>query len=641
MVGLLASLLLAGCGLASPTSAPTVPPLAQPSPTAPVPAASPLAQPSPSAPAPTPEPATPLPEGAAVYLGVNDVLDLAFAPDGTLWTATGGGVAHWDLSTDTYVQYTAADGLASNYVTGVAVAPAPQGGTSGSLWFSTGAGVSRFDGETWTTYTVADGLAAGTPQAIAVTPEGEVWVGTTDGVSRYRDNTWTSYLPGLRAWQVAVAPGGNLWFTNHGAGVNRYSPADDTWTAYTDVGDLPLQGATVLAVGPDGEVFVYENWQGVFRFDGSQWQKVQDHVALVCAIDVAPDGTPWIGTCGSMHSTFGNLFHGQGNGWTEVEGWHEMGRPAIHAIAFGPGGALAVATELGLAVRQDGAWRTLRGGPARNRVTAVAVTPDGAAWFGFGDDQFSPAGGGLSRFDGQTWQYALGDENVRVLSVAPDGALWAGAGCSVRRFDGHAWQVVAECGDLGVGNVLGFAFGPGGEVWVATGTSLARYDGQTWQDMEKMVHSIAMTPGGTLWASGWEGAQDSYFVARFDGSTWTKTLDSSLNSLVATPDGVVWGIDGERGLVRFDGEAGAQVLGADGQPVYGSLTVAPDGALWVKGQGGLTRFDGSASLTTGGQGWAVYPAVEGVQAMAVTPDGMVWLGASGGVVRFDSGKVHP
>jgi ligand-binding sensor domain-containing protein len=591
-----------------------------------------------------PKPTAPLPESAILYLGVNEVQDLAFALDGSLWAATTGGAAHWDLADDSYVQYTAADGLASNYVTGVAVAP------DGCLWFSTGSGVSHFSGSTWTTYTAADGLAAGTPLAVAVTPGGEVWVGATEGVSRFDGRAWTSYLPGTRAHQVAVAPDGAVWFANHGAGVNRYSPADDTWTAYTQAGDLPLRGVTALTVGPDGDVWAYENWEGVYRFDasaslstgGSEWHKVQDQVALVCALAVSSEGVPWIGTCGSMHSRFGNLIHAQDDGWTEVEGWHELGQPAIQALAFGSEETLAVGTEKGIAVRQNGAWRTLCGGPTRNKVTAVAVTPDGAAWFGFGDDQFSAAGGGVSRFADGEWQYFLGDANVRVLAVAPDGALWAGTGCGVQRYSGETWQTMAECDDLGVGNVLDFAFGPSGEVWVATGMSLACYNasaslstgGESWQVFEKLVNSIAVTPDGALWASGWEGAQDSYFVARFDGETWTKMLDSNLGSLVATPDGAGWGVDSERGLVRFTGETWEPVLGADGQPVYGSLAAAPDGALWVSGPGGLARFDGSASLTTGGQGWADHPVVEGVQAVAVAPDGTVWLGASNGVVRF-------
>ena len=46
-------------------------------------------------------------------------------------------------------------------------------------------GVSRFDGETWTTYTIKDGLAYDDVWSIAVGPDGALWFGTEGGgVSR-------------------------------------------------------------------------------------------------------------------------------------------------------------------------------------------------------------------------------------------------------------------------------------------------------------------------------------------------------------------------------------------------------------------------------------------------------------------------
>ncbi len=341
LLSLLAGLLLVGCDAAAPSASPTAPPV----PSA-VRGTTPLPQPSPSAPPSS---------GTIRYLGVNDVLDLAFAPapqggtGGSLWAATTGGAARWDLATDTYVQYTAADGLASNYVTGVAVAP------GGSLWFSTGSGVNHFDGSTWMTYTAADGLAAGTPQAVAVTPQGVVWVGTTDGVSRYTptDGTWTSCLPGVRAWDVDVAPSGDIWFANHGAGVYRYTPADDAWTNYTEAGSQPLQGVTSLAVGPPppggtgGAVYAYENWAGVYRFDGEAWAPVP-----------GPDGQP-------VHGAL----------------------TVAPAPPGGTGGALWVAGQESLA-RFDGSALLTTGGqgwtvyPAVEGAQALAVTPDNSLWLG-------------------------------------------------------------------------------------------------------------------------------------------------------------------------------------------------------------------------------------------------------------------
>jgi len=64
-------------------------------------------------------------------------------------------------------------------VRAVAVAP------DGTLWFGTSAGVSRFDGATWTTYTTRDGLAANRVSSVTVGPDGTLWFGTAAGVSRF------------------------------------------------------------------------------------------------------------------------------------------------------------------------------------------------------------------------------------------------------------------------------------------------------------------------------------------------------------------------------------------------------------------------------------------------------------------------
>jgi ligand-binding sensor domain-containing protein len=161
---------------------------------------------------------TPASPSRYLYLGINDVQGVAFAPDGALWAATTGGTVRWDLASESYIQYTQADGLTSNYVTDVAVAP------DGTLWVSALGGVNHLTSEGWTGYTEADGLISDEAQAIAVTSEGTVWVGTTKGVSRFDGKSWKSYLAGVRAWDLAVAPDGDTWFANDAAGLSRYSP---------------------------------------------------------------------------------------------------------------------------------------------------------------------------------------------------------------------------------------------------------------------------------------------------------------------------------------------------------------------------------------------------------------------------------
>ena len=65
----------------------------------------------------------------------------------------------------------------------------------GNLWFGTsGGGVSRYDGKTFTNYTSAQGLANNTVWSIVEDQRGNLWFGTDGGgVSRYDGKTFTNY----------------------------------------------------------------------------------------------------------------------------------------------------------------------------------------------------------------------------------------------------------------------------------------------------------------------------------------------------------------------------------------------------------------------------------------------------------------
>jgi ligand-binding sensor domain-containing protein len=572
--------------------------------------------------------ATPAAPGWTTYVSINEVRDVAFAPSGSLWAATGGGLVEWDPGTETYTRYPI---MARSF----AVAP------DGTLWLATEDGLCHFDGTSCKTYSAADGLLNRNVLAVEVGPDGVLWVGTEGGVSRFDGRAWKSYPAPVPTLDLAVAANDEVWAATAG-GVGRYLRAEDTWITYTAEHGLPTSShSSIIAIGPDGDVLVYVLWEGIYRSDGAGWQAVEVMPGgRVSDLAFADDGTPWAAAVGGMHYPGGSLAYHDGNGWVEVTSKH--GLHSISTIATGPRGMVAAGTNLGLGIYQDGEWRLLRDGPAYNSITTVAVTPDGVAWFGFGDHSVATPGGGLSRFDGQEWQYALDDAEVSVLGVAPDGSLWAGVGCEVLRFDGIAWQTVSRCGgDFPPGNTLDIAFTPDGAAWVANGFGLARFDGKSWTVYERLVNSLDVAPDGTLWVHGWEGTQGSQYVARVDGEQWTnlRPADSFPGGFwvgAVTPDGLVWGIVQGNRLASFDGRSWTD---EDSWAFYDAggplplvdpynLTAGPDGALWVIAAGQVARFDPQRTLD---EAWAAYPSgsalVESrVSAVAFAPDGAIWIG---------------
>ncbi len=107
----------------------------------------------------------------------NYVFSLIAAPDGTVWAGTwGGGVARFDGKT--WSNFTVEDGLSGNMVFAMAR------DSNGVFWFGTDKGVTRYDGKTWRRFGRAEGLPDSIVYAVTVAPGGDIWVGTRRGVSR-------------------------------------------------------------------------------------------------------------------------------------------------------------------------------------------------------------------------------------------------------------------------------------------------------------------------------------------------------------------------------------------------------------------------------------------------------------------------
>jgi hypothetical protein len=146
--------------------------------------------------------------------------------------------------------------------------------------------------------------------------------------------------------------------------------------------------------------------------------------------------------------------------------------------------------------------------PVPPAVTTLAVTPDGAVWYGYGR-LASPTdgGGGVKRFvDGETTSFGLADglphEHVQLLEVAPDGALWAAAERHLARFGGQTWDTIDCVGEYARNIILDLAFAADGSVWAASPFALVRFDGQSCTTYDRLIRAVAVASDGTLWASG-------------------------------------------------------------------------------------------------------------------------------------------
>ncbi len=188
--------------------------------------------------------------------------------------------------------------------------------TSGNVWVATNAGLSRFDGQQWTTFTEADGLADDEIISVAVDGQGQVWAGSLNGLTRFDGQRWTRYrLEERGRRRVAVAPNGNVWcLGGEGYLLARYD--GQAWRTYA-AADMGIEGrgditeVTALAVDGSGTLWAgflfYEvTSQGQLRgpvghtlltFDGAQWTSYQLDAGMIF-----PDsqGRVWTNCAGGL-----------------------------------------------------------------------------------------------------------------------------------------------------------------------------------------------------------------------------------------------------------------------------------------------------------------------------------------------------
>jgi signal transduction histidine kinase/ligand-binding sensor domain-containing protein len=106
-------------------------------------------------------------------------------PAGSLWLASwGGGLIHFDPSSNKTRCYDRRDGLVDNVVLALTEDKA------GNLWMSTPRGLSRFDPvqEQFETFTTADGLPHNdfAQAAVLQRPDGSLWFGNTKGIIHFQ-----------------------------------------------------------------------------------------------------------------------------------------------------------------------------------------------------------------------------------------------------------------------------------------------------------------------------------------------------------------------------------------------------------------------------------------------------------------------
>jgi hypothetical protein len=296
-------------------------------------------------------------------------------------------------------------------------------------------------------------------------PEGSVWVFRSEGLYRIGDERtyeWPSDEPYQRFGDYEVTPDGAVHLVNlnepagepktvatfdgeswnvlrlAGPRVGSSSFDDDgsLWGMWSDNGGSVVgrldgkqwirhpvptlakqryehQGGSGPYIDGVGGLWVLDGWKGLsdrpdrdtlHRFDGSDWERYEVPAGSFRRIEVAPDGTVWLGVT------------------RQEETGPDRGDASEVLARFD--GSTWSEHDVSVVVPAEG--RHFGGGLGGYGLLAVA--PDGEAWAQVIDDRFSGTPcHGVANFDGSIRTTYLNNHCVYALDVASDGSVWVNA----------------------------------------------------------------------------------------------------------------------------------------------------------------------------------------------------------------------
>ncbi len=313
------------------------------------------------------------------------------------------------------------------------------------LWIGTTNGLLKYDlrKETQKVYTTKDGLLSNMIHTITVSPKGEPWIGTYGGgLSHFDGKRWTAYTP--------YGVGSSLTYSNN-------------WTNYKrgrGLGDLWVYG---IHFDPKGTMWV-ATWKGVSRFDGSGFLTFTTDDGLidkwVYTLSQDKKGVFWFGTEGGVTRYDGKTWKSYTNKDGVGAKINSVKPPETQSLPYTP------------RHHERGGGKPLDYNP--NYISASVVDDKNTLWIG-------TLGGGLSRFDGQSWKSfttkeGLSGNLIHAITIDAQGTLWIGTDGGVSRFDGKQFLNLTD--KDGIGAVFSIAIDRRGNKWFGTFGGVSQYRGK-------------------------------------------------------------------------------------------------------------------------------------------------------------------
>lgn len=287
-------------------------------------------------------------------LASDNVSSVAIDANDNLWFGTQNGVSYYDRSNWTTYTNASDSGLVNDDITAVTVA------SNGNVWVGTAFGTSVYDGSNWTAYTTADGLGNNQIKHIAEDQNGDIWFGTIAGASKFDGTTWTNYgmsdgIPFGGVNHIELASSGNLWLSSGLGGAIVYDGTN--FTALTETDGLLNNKVRSIALDAAGNKWVGTS-DGITVLDASN-QFSENHTRMfvlpapdtlnpVEDVEIDSRGLVWAAVYVDYLVTEGGVSFYDGSQWTDFDVSDGLAGPVVRRLAIDSNDDVWVATSTGV-----------------------------------------------------------------------------------------------------------------------------------------------------------------------------------------------------------------------------------------------------------------------------------------------------
>lgn len=354
--------------------------------------------------------------------------------------------------------------------------------------------------------------SAESPRAVAAaTPalEGKV---APDPTARF-----THFRVGNKNVKRLFADGETVWVGTSGGAV-RYDTRSDDYKLFDTQSGLLSNG--VFHVGKvDGRIVLGTYGGGMSLLDPKtqQWEtyNIPEGLGDAFVYDVlkAKNGDLWIATWSGVNRVRGGDLKDRSKWELHTVESTRGGLPNdwVYGLAEGKNGEIWLGTEGGLARFDQGRWDNWNhakglGADYERVKNHIQYNTDPSKVSQHHAKQKQEMG--LEKID-----VAYNPNYIVSLAVDAQGTVWAGTwGGGLSRFDGQTWRQYTVSEGLPGNHVFMLYHDPKGQLWVGTNNGLARMEGETFTTLRtedglfnNVVFSMTTTADGTLWVGSYGG----------------------------------------------------------------------------------------------------------------------------------------